>query len=161
MVEDFECNLDMLLKHGFVEANNRLDAYSSNVDLVKITNYGLYMGKELAHYFTYLDLVCTDTGIYTEKTSNYLSEAARKEYSLFNRGERVERVKIRLERVGVFIGYLKEEEERERDIYSLDMPVGEMFSYKAEQEFKIEKMRVLKSAKRQNNKSSNGIKRTR
>lgn len=34
MVEDFEKNLDVLLKHSFVEANNRIDSYTQDVDSV-------------------------------------------------------------------------------------------------------------------------------
>ncbi|QQC64352.1 ATP-binding protein [Paraburkholderia ginsengisoli] len=149
MQEDFEKNLDVLLRHGFVESDNRLDAYSESVDRIKITAYGLYMLGDLAYYFTYLDLICTDCGIFSEETSNYLTEAARKEYQFFTRGERVERVKVRLERVEKFIEYLKQEELREREMYSLGMPEEDMFSTKAETNFKTEKTRVLKSAKRQ------------
>ncbi|WP_155741554.1 hypothetical protein [Burkholderia vietnamiensis] len=150
MQEDFERNLDILLRHGFVESDNRLDAYSESVDRVKITNYGMYMLGDLAYYFTYLDLICTDCGIFNEETSNYLTEAARKEYQFFTRGERVERVKVRLERVEKFIEYIKQEESREREMYSLGMPEDEMFSTKAEVSFTAEKDRVLRSAKRQN-----------
>lgn len=152
MVDDFERNIDMLLKRGFIEANNRLDQFSSGVDSIKITNYGLYMSSELAYYFTYLDLICTDTGIYDQKISNYLSEAARKEYTLFNQNERVERIKIRLDRVEVFIKYLAEEELKEKEFYSLDMPISEMFTFKANADFEKEKFRVLKSAINQNKK---------
>ncbi|WP_051222237.1 hypothetical protein [Neptunomonas japonica] len=159
MIDDFEKNVDVLLKHGFIESNNRLDKYSNDVDSIKITSYGIYMSKELAQYFTYLDLICTDTGVFSQKTSNYLSEAARKEYSLFNRGERVDRVKVRLERVEEFINYLEQEELKEKSDFNLDMPINEMFSYKAKQEFVIEKQRVLKSAKKQPNKPTNGRKR--
>lgn len=150
MQEDFEKNLDVLLRHGFVEADNRLDAYSGSVDLIKITNYGMYMLNELSYYFTYLDLICTDCGVFDENTSNYLTEAARQEYGYFTRGDRVERVKVRLERVEKFIEYIKKEESQERDLYSLGMPEDEMFSFKAERSFNAEKQRVLKSAKRQN-----------
>ena len=64
MQSDFEDNLDVLLRHGFVESDNRLDLYSDSVDNVKITSYGIYMLSELAFYFTYLDLICTDCGIF-------------------------------------------------------------------------------------------------
>src|SRR5690606_34927280 len=67
MLDDFVKNADILLKHGFVEANNRLDAYSDSVDSIKITSYGLYMFNELAYHFAYLDLVCTDTGVFSEQ----------------------------------------------------------------------------------------------
>ncbi|WP_454740222.1 hypothetical protein [Cupriavidus necator] len=150
MQEDFELNLDVLLRQGFIEADNRLDTYSESVDRVKITNYGMYMLGEFAYYFTYLDLICTDCGFFSEETSNYLTEAARTEYQYFTRSERVERVRVRLERVERFIEYLKQEEQRERELYSLGMPQGEMFSTKAELSFTTEKARVIKSAKRQN-----------
>jgi hypothetical protein len=155
MVEDYEKNMDVLLKQGFVEANNRLDVYSEDVDLVKITNYGLYMLNELAYFFTYLDLVCTDCGIFTDVVSSYLTEAAKKEYSLFTKGDRVERVKVRLDRVEEFIKYLETEEMRERDLYSLGMPETEMFIAKARSEFSVERERVLKSAQKQRS-SNNG-----
>ena len=149
MLEDFEKNIDVLLKHGFVESNNRLDQYSESVDSVKITNYGLYMINELAFFFAYLDLVCTDCGIYSEQTSNYLTEAAKKEYNLFTKGDRISRVQVRLERVEEFIKYLKAEEDREKDFYSLGMPEEEMFTFKASENFIPEKERVLKSAAKQ------------
>jgi hypothetical protein len=141
-----------LLRHGFVEANNRLDYYSSSVDSVKITRYGTYILDELAWNFTYLDLVCTDCGIFDEQVSNYLTEAARKEYSLFLRDERIPRVRVRLERVESFISYLEKEETREREAFSLGMPLAEMFSAKIRRTFDFEKDRVLSSAQKQSAK---------
>jgi hypothetical protein len=152
MVDDFEQNVDVLLKHSFIESNNRLDSYSSEVDSIKVTNYGLYMINELAFYFTYLDLICTDCGMYVEKTSNYLCEAARKEYSLFSKGDRLQRVEVRLERAEHFIEYLCAEESREKELYSLEMPESEMFTYKIKSNFSTEKVRVMKSAKKQESK---------
>jgi hypothetical protein len=149
MLEDFERNTDVLLRHGFVEANNRLDAYSAGVDSIKITRYGTYMIEDLAWNFTYLDLVCTDCGIFSERVSNYLTEAAKKEYSLFLSNERVERVQVRLDRVEEFIKYLEDEEARERELYSLGMPAVEMFTATIRESFDVEKRRVVKSAKRQ------------
>jgi energy-coupling factor transporter ATP-binding protein EcfA2 len=148
MVDDFTRNLDVLLKHGFVEANNRVDAYSEEVDQIKITNYGIYMLNELAYNFTYLDLICTDSGIYDEAVHNYLIEAARKEYNHFVRHERLKRVQLRVERVGHLIEYLKAEEQREKDAYSLGMPDAEMFTFKPDHGFEAEKARVLASARK-------------
>ena len=149
MLEDFEKNTDVLLRHGFVEANNRLDSYSVSVDSIKITRYGTYMIEDLAWNFTYLDLVCTDCGIFVETVSNYMTEAAKREYSLFLANERVERVNVRLDRVEEFINYLESEEARERDIYSLGMPTSEMFTATIRASFDVERRRVLKSAKKQ------------
>ena len=154
MVEDFEKNIDTLLKHGILESNNRLDLYTVDVDSVKITNYGLYILQELSHCYTYLDMICTDVGVYDQGVSNYLTESSRKEYSQFNRNERFERVKTRLDRAENFINYLKEEELREKNIYSLDMPDSEMFSSRVSEDFSIEKSRVIRSAKRQKIKNN-------
>ena len=66
MLDDCMRNLDILLKHGFIEADNRLDYLSDSVDSVKITGYGLYMHAELAFLFPYLDLVSTDMGVFSE-----------------------------------------------------------------------------------------------
>lgn len=149
MVEDYERNLDMMLKHGLVESDNRVDRFSDSVELVKITSYGAYTYDELAYYFSYLDLICTDCGIFSQPIAGYLTEAAVREYRHFMRRERSDRVQVRLNRVEKFIEYLCEEEKREREMYSLGMPEEEMFSYKAHQGFDVEKTRVLRSLKRQ------------
>jgi hypothetical protein len=148
MLEDFTRNSDMLLQHGFIEAENRLDSYSEAVDRVKITGYGLYMFNDLAYHFTYLDLVCTDAGIFDESVSNYLVEAARREYGLFMRNERTERVRTRLDRVDHFITYFRSEENRERDLYALGMPEQDMFTFRCRSAFDVERARVLESAVR-------------
>ena len=96
MSDDFIGNLDLLLKHGFVESSNRIDTYSISLDDVKITTYGLYMLNNLLSNMTYFELVSTDCGIYTEVVSNEIIEASRQEFGYFNRRERFERVKIRI-----------------------------------------------------------------
>lgn len=149
MVEDFEKNADLLLKRGLIESNNRMDYYDGEVDSVKVTNYGLYILRELSCYFVYLDLVCTDCGVFDESVSNFLMEAARDEYSLFTRHKRIERIQRRLERVEHFITYLEAEENREREHYGLEMPREDMFTFRARASFDGEKTRVLASAARQ------------
>jgi hypothetical protein len=52
--------------------------------LVLERRYSLVI-NDLAFYFTYLDLICTDCGVFNERVSNYLIEAAKKEYSLKGR----------------------------------------------------------------------------
>jgi hypothetical protein len=137
-----------------------LDAYSESVDSLKITSYGLYMFNALAYDFTYLDIVCTDCGVFSEEVSNYLIEAARQEYALFTHRDRVARVKVRLDRVEHFIHYLQEEEQRERELYSLGIPDDNMFTYKSLAAFEAEKGRVLASAQRQRETQSGQSRRT-
>jgi hypothetical protein len=106
----------------------------------------------LGFNFTYLDLICTDCGIFDQEVSNYLSEAARAEYGHFIKGQSVKRVKIRLERVERFNAYLRIEEFREREIYSLGMPEAEMFTTRLLATFEAEKDRIMRSAEKQHDK---------
>jgi hypothetical protein len=161
MLDDATKNVDVLLKRGFVEANNRLDSYSDSVDSVKITGYGLYMINELAFLFPYLDLACTDTGVYEETVSNYLVEAAKSEYGQFIRGDRVERVTTRLKRVDEFISYLEREEREERMFFGLHFADDQLFTHRCRQTFTAESARVLASAKRQSIKGETPARRTR
>jgi Type I restriction enzyme R protein N terminus (HSDR_N) len=149
MADDFTKTVDLLLKHGLVESNNRVDQYSEDVDQIKITNYGMYMFNMLGFEFTYLDLVCTDCGIFDEGVSNYLSQAARVEYGYFLKHQSLKRVEIRLERVESFNAYLRSEELREREMYSLGMPDAEMFTSQLLATFNTEKDRIKRSAKKQ------------
>lgn len=149
MLEDFEGNLDVLLRHGFVEANNRLDSYSDGVDSVTITNYGLYAVQDLAYEFTYLDLICTDCGVFNEEICNYLVEAANSEYRLFNSKERYNRVITRLERADHFLKYLEGEERRENELFSLGLKEEDMFSLRAIDRFRKSRDRIEASAKKQ------------
>ena len=146
MLEDYELNLDMLLRYGLVEANNRLDEFSDDVDAVKITNYGAYMAGELSYYFAYLDLVCVDVGVFDEGFGNELAESGNEDYRLFRSSEKVERVAKRLDRVKRFLQYLTGEEERENAVY---VPQESMqgFSRVAMARFRRERPRILRSAK--------------
>jgi hypothetical protein len=132
--------------YASTHAGNRMDHYSESVDQVKITNYGMYMFNMLGFEFTYLDLICTDCGIFDQEVSNYLSEAARIEYGHFIKRQSLKRVEIRLERVGRFNDYLRSEEEREREMYSLGMPQAEMFTTRLLATFEAEKERIKRSA---------------
>lgn len=148
MSYDMEANLDILLKKGFVESRNRLDYFSEDVDALKITPYGVYMLNDLAYYFSYLDLICVDCGIFDQEVSNYLAEAARQEFDFFLKKDRIKRIELRLDRADKFISYLQKEEFRERELYSLQMPEEEMFTTKAKDVFVVEKERVSVSANR-------------
>jgi hypothetical protein len=149
MLDDFKSNVDILLKRGFVEANNRLDEYSESVDSLKVSSYGLYMLEQLAYLFSYIDLICIDCGVFDQEVSNYTSQAANEEYALFLRQERMDRVRVRLDRAEHFIRYLCDQERREREEYSLGVPDEELFTHKAVTTFEQEKTRVLASAARQ------------
>lgn len=149
MVGDFNLCLDVLLRYGFVEANNRLDFFNESVDRVRITNYGLYMLTDLAFTFTYLDLVCIDCNYFDEEACNSITELANEEYRLFYRKKRTDRVRTRLDRSEVFVKYLQKEEAREIELFNLRIPEGESFSERLSVTFECERQRVLASAQRQ------------
>ncbi len=124
MKEDFELNLDMLLKHGLIEADNRVDEYRPDLDGLRITNYGRYMYNEMCRFFTYIDLVSIDCAIFDEGVANSLVVLCNSEYQLWegsvgDRANRIKRVETRLEKAGKFLEYLAAEERREHQLYSL------------------------------------------
>ena len=149
MVSDFNLCLDVLLRHGFVESNNRLDYFDESVDRVRVTNYGIYMLTNLAFTFTYLDLVCIDCNYFDEEVCNSITELANEEYRMFLDRKRTERVHVRLNRAEAFLKYLQEEEQREIEMFDLNIPEGESFGEKLSSLFEEEKRRVLASAEKQ------------
>ena len=155
MLEDYELNLDMLLRSALVEANNRLDEFSEHVDSIRITNYGTYMVKELCYYFAYLDLVCVDVAVFKESFANDIAISANEDYRLFRKSEKLERVVKRLDRVAEFLNYLAAEEDAETTAY---MPehVGDSFSKTALDKFEDERKLVLRSAKQSAAKQDKG-----
>jgi hypothetical protein len=120
MVDDFEKNIDIFLKWDLVEANNRLDVYSHDVDSVKITNYGLYIFETLSSFFTYIELVSSDCGVFDETTANDIVLLSNDDFKLFRNRKRVDRVNTRLRKAELFIKYLANEEQKELDFFGDD-----------------------------------------
>ena len=119
MKEDFQLNIDMLLKHGLVESNNRLETFSDAVDSVKITTYGMFMLGALSHDFTYLELTAEDCAIADLGVANMIAELSNDEYRYFSAHETMKRVEVRLQRADVFLRYLEHQEEQEAGLYRL------------------------------------------
>lgn len=145
MLKDFEINMDILLKTGLVESNNRIDFYCDDVDSIKITSYGSYFYTYLYKYFTYIELICVDSGLFDEQATNQIAELSKQEFKSLKSTQRLERVQLRLEKAETFISYLEEQEKRENErfnlISELTLPIRESFN--------IEKTEVLTSAKKQ------------
>jgi len=147
MLDDLHRNVDLLLRSGIIESNNRVDEYSDSIDALKITPYGYYIVKTLSLQFSYLDLVCLDCGIHDESVSNSLAILGAKDIDLFFQFNKLERVKVRLERTRLFVDYLGKEEELERSHYNLDsneLPFVPVLSRALAQETEA----VLRSARR-------------
>ena len=80
--------------------------------------------------------------------ANFLSEAARHEFGYFSKSDRLNKVKVRIDRVEKMIAYFAVEEEREQDLYSLGMAKTEMFSTKMRVIYDVEASKVIASANR-------------
>lgn len=145
MLKDFEINIDILLKSGLVESNNRIDFYCDDVDSIKITSYGSYFYNYLYKYFTYLELVCVDCGIFDEQTANQISELSKQEFRSIKGTQRLERVQIRLEKAETFISYLEEQEKRENERFNSDYELTSSIR----ESFNNEKSEVITSARKQ------------
>jgi len=148
MKEDFENNLSMLLEYRLVESDNRLDEYSKDVDKIKITTYGYYVLNDMSKFFTYLELVCTDCGIYNEQTANEFYIIANKEYRYFKAYDKQNRLEQRLAKVDIFLLYLIEEEKYESNIYNLVFDESTSFSKMFKLQFDKEKIYILKNAEK-------------
>lgn len=146
MQQDFMQNMDVLLKHHLIEANNRLDLFNEHVDSVRITPYGRFMLNALVKDFTYLELVAVDTAISNMAVANEISEQSNDEYRFFINFRAMERVEIRLKRADVFIKYLSDEEGRERELYR--QMAGTPFTTAIRESFEKERIGVLRSAHR-------------
>ena len=147
MLDDFEKNLDVLLRRGIVESNNRIDEYADTIDSLKITPFGYYMINTLCYMFNYVDLVSLDCGIHDQAVAHSLIMLAEKDITLFNEYRKMERLQVRLQRVQEFVDYLVKEEEIERDMFSLNN-IEANFSHILKERFAEEKKRVLSSAEK-------------
>lgn len=152
MDEDFRFNLDVLLKYGLVESNNRIDEFSDEIDGVRITTYGAYLFDDLLIAFTYIELVSTDTAMFEAAVSSELARLSVEEYRLWEESwndqkKRVERVETRLKKADAFVEYLEREECREAEEYGLTPE--ERFTQRIRFSLDDESEEVMRSAMRQ------------
>lgn len=124
MEEDQKESLDMLLRYGLIESNNRIDEYADTIDSVRATAYGNHVYRGLSRAFTYLDLVSTDTALFDSRVCNELTKCALNEYAIWEKfysvkEKRIERVETRISKTKEFVDYLEREEEREAALFGL------------------------------------------
>jgi len=119
MVDDLTKNLNIFLATGIVESNNRVDEYSESIDSIRITPYGMYIVDQLAPMFSYLDLVSLDCAVHDEGIAHSLANLANEDLRLFYEFRKRDRIEVRLKRVSEFVEYLRGEEEREFEVFSL------------------------------------------
>ena len=119
MEEDFNKNIAALIEYKLIEANIKVDEYIPDIEDIIITPYGKYFIERLIHFFTYLDLICTDCDFYNEETANFIAKSANEEYRLFTKGNRGERLQYRIKKTNAFIEYLVQQEKQEKEQYNL------------------------------------------
>ena len=147
MLDDAEKSLDVYLKGGVIESNNRVDKYSDGIDSLRITPFGLYLLNELPHNFSYMDLVCLECGVHDQGVADSLAELGNRDRDLFLSFENLKRIHARIEKVKFFLDYLESEENIEREVYGLetsDVKIMPMLRSKYEKD----EAKVLKSAEK-------------
>jgi hypothetical protein len=147
LTKECENYIDLYLRKGLIESSNRLEEYSNNVDQIKITAFGKYMFETLIFNFSYIDLICLETGVYNEELNNYLIRSASEELKLKNSRKIMDRINLRIERAERFIEYLTEQENNEISEFNLEHEEIK-YSSKLRELFNIEKERILESANR-------------
>lgn len=143
-------HLEIYLEKGLVEANNRLEYFSEEVNQVKMTALGSYIFEFLAFNFAYIDLVSLDCGLFNESLSNEFVVSAGKELTHYYDRDFMSRINLRIARANSFIEYLEEFENQEFQDLNLDGSEVR-FTDKLKEQMSEQVERILKSAK---NKSS-------
>ena len=156
-IDDLKQSLDVLLKFRLVETSNMIDSYSDDIDELKITTYGYFLLKSIIKEFTYLELVSSSCGLFSEKFCNEIYEYSNDDFRLTQKLTHektkeeknpiiIERINKRILKVESFLNYLREEEKREKEKFSLtdnDILISDIYD-----NFNIQKIDVLKGAKR-------------
>jgi hypothetical protein len=151
--DDCIAHLDLYLEKGLIEANNRLEKFSENVNQIKITAFGNYIFEFLAFNFAYVDLISLDSGLYDESLNNSFIKSASKDLKYYYERDFLSRINLRINRVRQFIDYLCNMESQEFIDLSLD-PSEVNFSLKLKHSMELQITKVLHSA---NNKDKESI----
>ncbi len=119
--EDVIKSLNRLLRSQLIEVNTRAIDNINNATQVRIASSGWYYLKYILYSFSYLDLVLQDSPINSEDVYLQLVNSM---YLVNNLGgpeeEKVQRLEERINRVSIFLNYLKTEEDAEIEMYYLE-----------------------------------------
>ncbi len=150
LIRECEKYLDIFLQKGLIESSNRLENFSSKIDQIKITAFGKYMYENLVFNFSYIDLICLETGIHDEALNSLLISSASEELKLKNSRKVIDRMALRLDRADKFVSYLENQEKV--DEKELNLSIQEMkYSKKLREQFDVERERIMKSAEKNAN----------
>lgn len=118
--DDCISHLSIYLESGLIEANNRLEKFSDEVNQIKITALGIYIYEFLAFNFAYIDLISLDCGVFDESLNNTFVRSAGRELRHYYDRDFMSRIELRIERVNLFVEYLIKLEEQEFSDLNLD-----------------------------------------
>ena len=108
------------------------------------------MYENLVFNFSYIDLICLETGIHDEALNSLLISSASEELKLKNSRKVIDRMALRLDRADKFVSYLENQEKV--DEKELNLSIQEMkYSKKLREQFDVERERIMKSAEKNAN----------
>jgi predicted type IV restriction endonuclease len=125
--EDLVSALTRLVRKQLIEVNTRSTDNLEGASHIRITSGGWYYLRYLSRTFAYLDLVLQDTPFDDPHLEKDLRESVLKVDNLDKEDSRLERIRVRFERVRRFLAYLEAQENAERTRYQLNAvhgPIG-------------------------------------
>jgi hypothetical protein len=130
-LEDCVRGLTRMVGRQLVELNSRSTETIAGARHARLTSAGWYYRRYLAKSFPYLDLVLQDTPVDDATVEQELRRKIAVVGNLSDRDDqKVERMRVRFERVALFLDYLRAEEQTERKEWGLDRlagPIAEAF----------------------------------
>jgi len=115
--DSFRNAFSSLLIKRLVQADNGFNIYPEDADYIRITSAGYYYLEILLKEFAYLERLCEDTQILSK---NYFDKLHQQTHLIIeayakNPDKKFYIMKLRLERIKIFLEYLKEQEDSEID----------------------------------------------
>lgn len=119
--DDFVRTLNRLVSRQLVEVNTRSTESIRDASHARITSAGWYYCAFLGKSFCYLDLMLQDTPLNDKILADGLKRSVEEVGNLLEKEEeKLERLRVRFDRVERFLDYLEAEEEREAKTFALD-----------------------------------------
>jgi hypothetical protein len=112
--------VERLVRRQLIESNTRATTSLKGVSHIRVTSAGWYYLRYLVNSFAYLDLVLQDTPINNLAVARRLTESVSAVDNLGDREDnKLERLRVRFERVKEFLAYLEAEEAAEHKQFRL------------------------------------------
>ncbi len=142
-IDSFKQTLNILLSKRLIATENGYIDNCYNSKYIKISSAGYYYLNYLINEFSYLERLCEDTSVSSNEYFKALEEITLK---IENMSKSNNQMKLRVERVNIFLEYLKQEEQKEKE-YVENSPINYSFMYDIISSFNIQKDIILNSNK--------------